>query len=75
MVSVCCGCDGFYPWAGCLCGFVGSLVHLVVSALMKRFRIDDPIDAVAVHGGAGGFEMKGLMATFVNCSTLEATSS
>ena len=53
MVAICCGCDGFTPWTACLVGAIGSVVHTLVSVAMIKLKIDDPIDAVAVHGGGG----------------------
>jgi len=53
MVSVCCGCDAMAPWAAAVSGCFASSVHLGVSYVMKKFKIDDPIDAVAVHGAGG----------------------
>ena len=55
MVTVCAGCNEFYPWIACLVSSVGGFVYLLVSDLMVRMRIDDPLDAVAVHGGPGKF--------------------
>ena len=53
MVSVCCGCDGLYPWFACLVGGIGGLFYILASNLMIKIKVDDPIDAVAVHGAAG----------------------
>ena len=53
MVSVCCGCDGFYPWSAALAGGIGGVFYLIVSNTMLLLKIDDPIDAVAVHGAGG----------------------
>ncbi|XP_059082063.1 putative ammonium transporter 1 [Tigriopus californicus] len=55
MVSVCCGCDGFYPWSACLAGAVGGLIYIVIAQLVIKLKIDDPIEAVAVHGGGGAW--------------------
>ena len=55
MVTVCAGCNEFYPWIACLVSSIGGFVYLLVSDLMVRMRIDDPLDAVAVHGGPGKF--------------------
>ena len=46
MVSLCAGCDRYEPWGGL--AFL-SLHHL----LLFRLQLDDPLDAVAVHGGGG----------------------
>lgn len=53
MVSVCAGCHEYYPWIAALVASVAGLIYLVISWTMVKFRIDDPLDAVAVHGGPG----------------------
>jgi ammonium transporter, Amt family len=40
-------------WASTVIGIVGALIYWLVSRLMLWLRIDDPLDAVAVHGGCG----------------------
>ena len=52
---MCAGCDAYHPWAACLIAFVSAFIHLGISALLVRFRIDDPVDAVAVHCGPGAW--------------------
>ena len=32
---------------------VAGVVYLAISDLMQKLKIDDPLDAVAVHGGPG----------------------
>ena len=53
MVATCASCDGFYPWSAALAGALGGIVYMLISSIMVRLKIDDPIDAVAVHGGGG----------------------
>ena len=53
MISICCGADALYPWASFVSGSVGSVVYLATSRMVLRIGVDDPIDAVAVHAGAG----------------------
>ncbi len=53
MVSVCCGCDGFSPWTACLVGAVGGAIYVLVATVMVKIKVDDPVNAVAVHGGGG----------------------
>ena len=55
MVSVCAGCDGYYPWAAALVASVAGLAYVIVSKTMASVKIDDPLDAVAVHVGCGAF--------------------
>ena len=53
MVSVCAGCDGFEPWAGLLIGTIAGVLYVLFSKMMTILKIDDPLDAVAVHMGSG----------------------
>ena len=53
MVSVCAGCDAMKPWAGLVTGTVGGFLYVLNSKLMASLKIDDPLDAVAVHLGSG----------------------
>ena len=53
MVSVCAGCDGYYPWAAALVSAVSGALYVVVSKLVISIKVDDPLDAVAVHAGSG----------------------
>ncbi|KAJ8023646.1 Ammonium transporter 1 member 2 [Holothuria leucospilota] len=53
MVAICAGCNSVYAWGAFVTGLVAGIVYIVVSALMVKLRIDDPLDAVAVHFGGG----------------------
>ena len=53
MVSVCAGCDAMKPWAGLVTGIVGGCLYVINSKVMSSMKIDDPLDAVAVHLGSG----------------------
>ena len=43
----------FQPWASFIIGVISGPVYLGTSWLMKKMRLDDPLDAVAVHAGGG----------------------
>ncbi|XP_063682229.1 ammonium transporter 2-like isoform X3 [Bolinopsis microptera] len=47
------GCSVIKPYFGIVIGSLGGVIVMVVSKLMRRFRIDDVVDAVAVHLGCG----------------------
>lgn len=47
------GCDGYYPWSAFIVAALSSPLHLTISRVMVKLRIDDPVDAVAVHFGSG----------------------
>ena len=47
------GCDGYYPWAAALVSAVSGALYVVVSKLVISIKVDDPLDAVAVHAGSG----------------------
>ena len=53
MVSVCAGCDVMKPWAGLVTGFIGGVVYVLGSKTISAMKVDDPLDAVAVHLGSG----------------------
>merc|ERR1719499_2857575 len=53
MVSLCAGCNVYEPWAALVVGAGGGFCFLAVHTLMLKFKLDDPLDAVAVHGGGG----------------------
>jgi len=55
LVSVTAGCDGVYGWAAIIIGAVGGLIFLGTSALLKKLKVDDPVDAFAVHGACGAW--------------------
>ncbi|XP_013791867.1 putative ammonium transporter 1, partial [Limulus polyphemus] len=53
MVSTCAGCDEFYPWGAAVVGTVGGLLFFCIHVVIIAMKIDDPLDAVAVHFGGG----------------------
>ena len=53
MVTSSAGCNEFYPWIICLVSCISGLIYIFVSDFMVQMQIDDPLDAVAVHGGPG----------------------
>jgi Amt family ammonium transporter len=46
-------CGFVTPWAGAVIGLVAGSVMVVVVLAVDRIRVDDPIGAVAGHGGGG----------------------
>ena len=53
MVSLCAGCNLYEPWAAIIVGCLGGVGCIIVHHIMLRLRLDDPLDAVAVHGAGG----------------------
>jgi len=53
MVAICAGCNVIRPWGACCVGVVAGLIMNLVSWAMIKGKIDDPLDAVAVHLGGG----------------------
>ncbi|XP_021342612.1 putative ammonium transporter 1 isoform X2 [Mizuhopecten yessoensis] len=60
MVSACAGCNRMYPWGACILGVFASGSYTLWSWLMKKLKIDDPLDAVAVHFGGGSWGVIGI---------------
>merc|ERR1712187_865948 len=53
LVSITAGCNVVSPEGSIGIGLVGGVVYAVSSALLRKMRIDDPIDAFSVHGACG----------------------
>lgn len=53
LVSVTAGCSVIEPWAAIVIGAIGAVVFKLWSVIMKYMRVDDVVDAVAVHGACG----------------------
>jgi Amt family ammonium transporter len=53
LVSITAGCGNMdCGWAVCS-GLIGGLVYQLASMLLQKLKVDDPIDAFAVHGACG----------------------
>jgi len=64
MVSVCAGCDSYYPWSAAIVSSISGLVYLIFSHLSVKYKLDDPLDAFAVHAGAGVYFINILLPNF-----------
>jgi hypothetical protein len=53
LVSITAGCAFVKPWEAILIGFFGGFVYIGASKLMKMVKVDDVVDAFAVHGACG----------------------
>ena len=53
LVSITSGCATLEPWAAVVTGMIGGIVFHESSKLLLRWRVDDPLDAAAVHGACG----------------------
>ncbi|KAG8309933.1 ammonium transmembrane transporter activity protein [Homalodisca vitripennis] len=53
IVSVCAGVDVFSPLGAIISGACACLVYLLFRFLVLYVKVDDPLDAVAVHLGGG----------------------
>ena len=69
LVSITASCALVEPWAAVIIGLIGSVVYTALSEFVKRkLRIDDVVDAFAVHCGGGmwGLLAAGLFTTAEN---------
>jgi len=53
LVSITAPCGFVKPWEAIIIGFIGGLVYQGVSMLMRKVKVDDVVDAFAVHGACG----------------------
>merc|ERR1719233_165867 len=65
LVSITGPCAVIVPQFSILIGFLGGLIYFGFSRLLIRLKIDDPLDASAVHGACGlwGLVSVGLFAS------------
>merc|ERR1719231_1567882 len=56
LVSITAGAADVYPWAAVLIGFFGGFVYIGASkTVLHVCKVDDPLDAFAVHGACGAW--------------------
>merc|ERR1712188_160845 len=53
LVSVTAPCSNVESGSAVLIGFLGGFVYVGSSTLIKKLKIDDPVDASSVHGSCG----------------------
>jgi ammonium transporter, Amt family len=53
IIAVAAGLDVYHPAVAFVIAVVGGLMIPYVGRLLERFRLDDPVGAVAVHGSVG----------------------
>mmetsp|Transcript_23347 Transcript_23347/g.41151 ORF Transcript_23347/g.41151 Transcript_23347/m.41151 type:complete len:455 (+) Transcript_23347:126-1490(+) len=53
LVSITAGCPSLTPGFSIIAGMIGALVYMGSSKVMKIIGVDDPVDAISVHGAAG----------------------
>ncbi|KAL4225498.1 ammonium transmembrane transporter [Mactra antiquata] len=55
MVAACAGCNVMYTWGACAVGCISGIAFHFWCWIVRSLRIDDPLDAVAVHFGGGSW--------------------
>lgn len=53
MVAACAGCNQFRPYAALIVGLIAGVVYVGSAKLVEKLKIDDPLNAAAVHLGGG----------------------
>ena len=53
LVAITAGCATVEPYGAVAIGCLAAPTYAAASCLMRRLRIDDPLDAFAVHGANG----------------------
>merc|ERR1719235_818464 len=53
LVSITAGCSNVESGSAVLIGLLGGCIFVGSSALIKKIKIDDPVDAFSVHGACG----------------------
>jgi len=55
LVSITAGCGNVECGSAVLIGLIGAFVYQGASSLLQKVKVDDPIDAFAVHGACGAW--------------------
>ncbi len=53
LVSITAGCTVVESWAAVVIGFIGAFVWMGCKYIVLQYKIDDVVDAVAIHAGCG----------------------
>jgi len=53
LVAITAGCNAVEPWEAALIGLVGGFLYQGTSMVVAKLRVDDVVDAFAVHGANG----------------------
>lgn len=53
LVAICASCSIIDLWMAFMIGAIAGVVYTSFSYLLKRCKVDDPLDAFPVHGGCG----------------------
>ena len=61
-ISLCAGCDLYHLWAAVVVGALSGPLFLFSKWILLKQRIDDPLDAIPVHGAGGVW---GVLAVYI----------
>lgn len=73
LVSITGGCHVVQTWGAIIIGAIGGLVYYIAAKVnLNLLKIDDPLDAIAVHAGCGIWGLIGTAAFAAQVRTLSA---
>ena len=55
LVGVTASCDTVESWGAMFIGVISGLIYFGYNKLLEKLKIDDPIDAIAIHMGCGSW--------------------
>jgi len=55
LVSITAGCGNVESGSAFLIGVIGGVIYLCTSRLLKKLKVDDPLDAFPIHGACGAW--------------------
>lgn len=53
LTSCTAGSDVITPWASLIVGIIGGFFYIFSCKIIDKLKVDDPLDAVAIHMGCG----------------------
>ena len=55
LVGITAGCSVVETWASVIIGFISAFVYTFGDWILKKYRIDDPVNVIPVHGFCGAW--------------------
>jgi len=57
LTSCTAGADVIKPWVSLIIGIIGGLIFILSYKIINKFKVDDPLNAVAIHMSCGSWSI------------------
>jgi Amt family ammonium transporter len=53
LVAITNSCNDVEPYIALIIGFIAGILYYAIRFVIRKFQIDDPLDAFPIHAGCG----------------------